>query len=109
VTNSKPLRGQVYRVALGSIGLEPYVIVSNNRRNRLLDSALAMRVTTTDKSHIPTAVPLNSDDPVVGYVLADDIVEIYDGELEAGTCLGSLSPHTILNINTALMQALGIP
>ena len=109
MTSSQPLRGQVYRVALGSIGLKPYVIVSNNRRNRLLDSALAVRVTTTDRSNIPTAVPLNSDDPLVGYALADDIVEIYDDELEAGTYLGALSPQSILNLNTALMQALGIP
>jgi mRNA interferase MazF len=99
----------VYRVAVSSIGLKPYVIVSNNRRNRLLDSVLAVRVTTTDKSNIPTAVPLGSSDPVVGYALADDIVEIFDDELESGSYLGSLSPHTILSLNAALMQALGIP
>lgn len=99
----------MYRVAIGSIGLKPYVIVSNNQRNRLLDSVLAVRVTTSDKSNIPTAVPLGSDDPIVGYALADDIVEIFDDELDSGTYLGSLSPHTILALNTALMQALGIP
>jgi mRNA interferase MazF len=103
------MRGHVYRVAIGAIGLKPYVVVSNNRRNRVLDSVLAVRVTTTDKSNIPTAVPLGSEDPVVGYVLADDIVEIFDDELASGHYLGCLSPHTILSLNTALMQALGIP
>lgn len=103
------MRGQVYRVGLDEIGLKPYVIVSNNQRNRILGSVLAVRVTTTDKSHVPTAVTLRSNDPVVGYVLADDIVQIFDDELESGTYLGCLSPHTILDLNQALMQALGMP
>ena len=109
MSSSKPLRGQVYRVAIGTIGLKSYVIVSNNQRNRLLDSVLAVRVTTTDKSSIPTAVPLGPEDPVVGYILADDIVELFDDELVSGNYLGSLSPSTIIGLNTALMQALGIP
>ncbi len=103
------MRGQVHRAELTSAGPKPYVIVSNNVRNRKLDSVLAVRITTTDKSNIPTAVPLNSSDPLVGFVLADDIVEVFKDELEAGTYLGCLSAKTVTALNTALMQALGIP
>jgi mRNA interferase MazF len=104
------MRGQVYRATLTEkIGPKPYVIVSNNVRNRRLDSVLAVRITTTDKHHIPTAVHLNSSDPLVGFALADDIVEVYKDELESGIYLGSLSPNTLMALNVALTQALGIP
>jgi mRNA interferase MazF len=104
------MRGQVYRVTISEeYGPKPYVVVSNNVRNRKLNSVLAVRVTTTDKAHIPTAVPLQPGDPQVGYALADDIVEIYQEEWEAGTYLGALLPQTILALNTALKQALAIP
>ena len=106
---SPPLRGQIHRVSLTSAGPKPYVIVSNNVRNRKLDSVLAVRVTTTDKAGIPTAVPLTASDPLVGFALADDIVEIFHDELESGTYLGALSASTLLTLNTALMHALGIP
>ncbi|MET9260944.1 type II toxin-antitoxin system PemK/MazF family toxin [Amycolatopsis sp. NPDC004079] len=104
-----PVRGQIYRVDIGEHGPKPYVVVSNNQRNRRLDTVLAVRVTTTDKSKIPTAVPLSGLDPLVGYALADDITEIWKDELEQGTYLGALSPKTVLKLNDALAQALGIP
>jgi len=107
--NSAPMRGQVHRVAITKAGPKPYVIVSNNVRNRKLDSVLAMRITATDKSNIPTAVPLVSADPLVGFALADDIVELFEDELAAGTYLGSLSANTLIALNAALAQALGIP
>ncbi|GAB1508051.1 hypothetical protein JCM33774_00920 [Actinophytocola sp. KF-1] len=104
-----PLRGHVFRVSMSNIGLKPFVVVSNNQRNRALDSVLAARITSTDKSHIPTAVQLTPDDPLVGYVLADDILELWKDELEEGEYLGALAPRTLLSLNTALAQALGIP
>lgn len=103
------MRGQVHRVSLTSAGPKPYAIVSNNVRNRKLDSVLAVRITTTDKTGIPTAVPLVGADPLVGFALADDIVEIFHEELESGTYLGALSGGTLLTLTTALMHALGIP
>lgn len=103
------MRGQIYRLALGDLDPKPYVVVSNNRRNRALDSVLAARVTTTGKAHIPTAVPLAATDPLVGYVLADDIIEIFKDELPGATYLGSLSAQSILSLNVALAQALGLP
>jgi mRNA interferase MazF len=104
-----PMRGQVYRLAITEAGPKPYVIVSNNIRNRQLDSVLAVRVTTTDKSHVLTAVPLGHDDPLTGFALADDIVELFKDEVEESTAMGSLSPSTLMALNTALMQALGLP
>jgi mRNA interferase MazF len=105
----QPMRGQVYRVKLGAQDPKPYVVVSNNMRNRALDSVLAARITTTDKSRIPTAVGLGPDDPQVGYILADDIVEVWKDELETGDHLGCLAPMTLLRLNDALAQALGLP
>jgi len=105
----QPMRGQVYRVKLGRHDPKPYVVVSNNVRNRALDSVLAARITTTDKSRIPTAVSLGSDGPQVGYALADDIVEVWKDELAVGEYLGSLAPMKLLQLNVALGQALGLP
>lgn len=45
-----PLRGQVWFARLDHIDPDmdkPFVIVSNNHRNRLLDEVLGVRVTTT--------------------------------------------------------------
>ncbi|HEX3588799.1 MAG TPA: type II toxin-antitoxin system PemK/MazF family toxin [Pseudonocardiaceae bacterium] len=107
--NPVPMRGHVYRVDLGGVGLKPYVIVSNNVRNRKLNSALGVRITTTDKNAIPTAVRLTNADPLAGFALADDIIEIYEEEIASADYLGSLSPGTIMALDRALAQALGLP
>lgn len=103
------MRGHVYRAQLGELDPKPYVIVSNNLRNRKLDSALAVRVTTTEKPRIPTIVELASDDPLVGSVLADEIVEIFEDEIAGATYMGALCPKTVMALNDALAQALGLP
>jgi hypothetical protein len=46
--SSAPMRGQVHRVSLTSAGPQPYVIVSNNVRNRNLDSVLAVLAPLND-------------------------------------------------------------
>lgn len=75
-----PIRGQIFWVDLGH-GRKPWVVVSNNRRNRNLDTVLAARITTTDKhAALPTWVKLSSDEPLVGHVLTDDIVPLYRDE-----------------------------
>jgi mRNA interferase MazF len=102
--SSPPLRGQVFRVDFGH-GLKPWVVVSNNARNRNLETSLAARITTTGKhAHIPTVVPLSSADSLVGFVLVDDLVQLYRDEL--GTTIGSLAPQTMANISAALRVAL---
>ena len=108
--NPAPLRGQVYRVDIGGdYGRKPYVIVSNNVRNRKLNSVLGVRVTTTDKSGIPTAVRLTQSDPLVGFAVADNITELYDDEIANADLMGALCPSTITSLNYALAQALGLP
>jgi len=55
---NRGLRSQAYRVDLGH-GAKPWVVVSNNARNRNLDTVLAARITTTgERAHVPTVGPL---------------------------------------------------
>lgn len=99
-----PMRGQVFRVDLGH-GLKPWVVVSNNARNRNLETSLAARITTTEKhAHVPTVIPLGSADPLVGYVVVDDIIQLYRDGLS--TPLGALAPTTMQQISAALRIAL---
>lgn len=98
------LRGQVFRVDLGH-GAKPWLIVSNNARNRNLDTVVAVRVTTTGKrANVPTVVPLSSADPLVGYVVVDDLIQLYHDELSVA--LAALSGPTMLAVSTALRIAL---
>jgi mRNA interferase MazF len=86
-------------------GSKPWVVLSNNSRNRNLDTVLAARITTTSKSaHVPTVVPLTSADPLVGFVLVDDIMQLYHDDLTDS--LGTLSPPTMQEISKALRVAL---
>ena len=101
---NRGMRSQTYRVDLGH-GCKPWVILSNNSRNRNLDTVLAARITTTSKNaHVPTVVPLTAADPVVGFVLVDDIVQLYHDELTE--LLGVLSAPTMQEISKALRIAL---
>ena len=99
------LRGQIYWLDLG-YGEKPWVVVSNNSRNRALGSALVARVTTTSKPPLPSIVELDSHDPVVGSVICDDIETIYrEDEPRFG---GAVSPPTLKRINAALLVAFGL-
>lgn len=102
-----PLRGQVYSVDLGH-GRKPWLVVSNNARNRNLDSVLAARITTTRKHQaLPTVIPLTAADPLVGFVLCDDIIQLYRDELTR--MQGALSPLTINAVSDGLRIALALP
>ncbi|MCW2526436.1 MAG: MazF family transcriptional regulator [Pseudonocardiales bacterium] len=102
-----PLRGQVFRVDLG-YGAKPWLVVSNNQRNRHLDTVLAARVTTTGEHiHIPTVIPLSHDDPLAGRVICDDLVQLYrDDDLARAPLLGVLSPATMRAVSLALRVVL---
>src|SRR4051794_33499579 len=98
------LRGQIYRLDLGH-GRKPWVVVSNNRRNRSLETVVAARVTTTSKRvNLPTVVPLSSSDPLVGGVLCDDLVQLYGDELD--DLVGALTPPTMRAVSQGLRVAL---
>ncbi|MGB9222034.1 type II toxin-antitoxin system PemK/MazF family toxin [Mycobacterium sp.] len=100
-----PLRGQVFRCDLG-YGAKPWLIVSNNARNRHTADVLAVRLTTTRRT-LPTWVAMAASDPLSGYANADNIETL--GKDELGDCLGAVSPATMSKINTALTTALGLP
>lgn len=101
-------RGQIFHLEIGKRGPHYYVVISNNVRNRALPTVLALMVTTTDKSHIRSAVQLTHQDSVTGWVVADDIDTLWDDELPA-TSVGALSPATMTKVNNALKIALAIP
>lgn len=61
------------------------------------------------KPGIPTAVPLGSNDPLVGSILADDLAQLFDDELKASRSGGALSPSTTVELNKALAIALALP
>ncbi|MFI6048320.1 type II toxin-antitoxin system PemK/MazF family toxin [Nocardia sp. NPDC051321] len=107
MTNSAPVRGQIYRADVG-YGPKPWLIVSNNRRNRLLSDVLAARITTTNKHAVlPTWVQLSAADPLVGSIVTDDLEQVLRADL--GALLGTISPGTVMALNTALKLALAIP
>lgn len=98
------MRSQAYRVDLGH-GPKPWVILSNNSRNRNLDTVLAARITATIKNaHLPTVVSLTAADPLTGFVLVDDVVQLYHDELTE--LLGAISAPTMQEISRALRIAL---
>jgi mRNA interferase MazF len=98
------LRGQLFWVDLGH-GSKPWLIVSNNARNRNLETVIAARVTTTSKNAaLPTVVPLATVDPLSGYVLADDLVQFYHDELTKSA--GAVTGPTMTAISAALRIAL---
>jgi mRNA interferase MazF len=100
----EPQRGQVYRCDLG-YGLKPWLVVSNNARNRLLSDVIAIRLTTTARE-LPTWVKLSPADPLVGYANADCIEQLAKDEL--GDYLGALSRASMRAVNQALAIALAL-
>jgi len=98
-----PLRGQVFRVDLGH-GAKPWLIVSNNARNRNLETVVAVRVTTSMHANVPTVVQLSPADPLGGYVVVDDLIQLYRDELT--TALGALSTPTMRAVSAAIRIAL---
>lgn len=98
-----PLRGQVFRVDLGH-GAKPWLVVSNNSRNRNLETVIGVRITTTNKhENLPTVVPLSHVDPLVGYVLVDDLIQLYRDELTL--LLGTVSAATMRAVSQAIRIA----
>jgi mRNA interferase MazF len=99
-----PMRGQVFRVDLGH-GPKPWVVISNNQRNRNLETVIAARITASRKrAELPTIVELSSDDPLVGYVLCDDLVQLYREELNQLD--GALSAKTMIRVSDGIRIAL---
>jgi len=104
-TEIVPVRGRVYMADIGA-GRKPWLVVSNNARNRALSDCLAVRLTTSVKPDLPSIVQLSSADPLVGRVLCDDIALLYREDLDEER--GALSPGTMLKVAAGLRIALAL-
>ncbi len=100
-----PVRGRVYMADVGS-GRKPWLVVSNNARNRALSDCLAVRLTTSVKPELPSVVPLGHADPLTGRVLCDDIALLYREDLEEDR--GALTPETMMKVAAGLRAALAL-
>lgn len=97
-------RGVIYAAFLEHVGEEKYyVVVSNNGRNRQLDTALAARITSSPKPPIASIVPIQPGERVHGSVLCDDIEVLYPGEVR--NSLGAFSPSMMRKIDEGLRAA----
>ena len=99
-------RGQVVLATIGLSEPKRLVVVSNNRRNRALQSVLAARLTTSPKPTLPSIVALAHDDPMTGHVCCDDIIEVFDDEIVR--LLGALAPGTMARVGAGLAAALDL-
>jgi mRNA interferase MazF len=102
-----PLRGEVYWVEVPGLGRKPFVVVSNNKRNRNLDDVVAARITTVPHPPLESIVPLREfGSPIAGWVLCDDLTSISKAELAEH--FGALSPHAMMAVTHGLRVALGL-
>lgn len=105
-----PQRGRVYLAPLGAESDAEnkfWLCVSNNERNPRLDEFIAVRLTTTRKSRLPTWVALGSQDtPWAGSVACDDIGPIYRDQVIKDA--GALSTATMRRVENALLIVLGM-
>ncbi|MFE6765317.1 MULTISPECIES: type II toxin-antitoxin system PemK/MazF family toxin [unclassified Streptomyces] len=100
-----PIRGRVYRADLGA-GPKPWLVVSNNARNRALNDVLVVRITTSVKPPLASIVELEAGEPLVGRVLCDDLGPMYRDEIIGD--LGALSNQTMVKVATALRHVLAL-
>lgn len=102
------VRGRVYRARLQGFTEDKFfLVVSNNRRNRNLDSVLAVRFTTSVKPDLPSIVPVPASEALPsGRIVCDDIYELFEDEVKADVC--AMSPGFMVAINEGLQAVLGI-
>lgn len=101
------LRGRVYAAKFSNIKNEKYfVVVSNNQRNAHLPQVLAVRLTTSPKPSIPSIVEIGKGEVFLGRAICDDIVELYEDEIQRD--LGALSPSAMSAVGNGLKAALAL-
>lgn len=100
-----PVRGRVYMADIGS-GRKPWLIVSNNARNRALSDCLAVRITTSVQPDLATIIELDCNDPLVGRVLCDDVALLYRDDLDEDR--GVLSPQTMMKVAAGLRASFAL-
>jgi mRNA interferase MazF len=100
-------RGVIYSVWLEYISEEKlFVVVSNNRRNKALDEALGVRITTSLKPDISSIVVIDPGEPAAGRVLCDDIEIIYPEDVRSTS--GAFSQNMMAKIGVGLRAALDL-
>lgn len=101
-------RGELWAATLPGMSSEKYyVVVSNNRRNQKLGTALVTRITSSvHKPHVGSMVEIPDREPLMGRVLCDEIEWIYPED--ARSKIGAFSPPTMRLIEVGLKAALGI-
>jgi mRNA interferase MazF len=102
-----PIRGQVFMVDVPELGEEkPFLVVSNNARNRNLDTVVCVRVSTSPNrpAHIPSIVPIDDRGAVVGQVLCDDVLTVRRSRLKR--MVGALPARIMTEVNAGLRSAL---
>ena len=101
------MRGRiVWAIIDEAIGRKPYLVVSNNPRNQAMQSFLAIRITTSRKPTIPSVVELRPGEPVVGYVLCDELMMLWQDEVVGD--VGVPSPATMSRVDKGLKHALAL-
>ena len=102
------LRGQIYLALHPDLNEKKYfVVASNNKRNKALDSVLCLRLTTTDKEHVPTCVALPANkEGLVGYIVCDDVYLFYKEELD--TPVTAITDSTMREVESALKLVFSI-
>lgn len=105
---SRLVRGRVYRARpTGFRDDKFFVVVSNNSRNRQLESVLVVRFTTTPKPALRSVVEIPSSEVLGGgRVVCDDIYDLYEDEVRAD--IGALSVPTMAAVEDGLRAALGL-
>lgn len=84
-----------------------FLVVSNNLRNRALESALAVRFTTSPKPTLASIVSLPSGEVLpAGRLVCDDIYELSEDEITAD--MGALTPATMRAVDSGLTSALAL-
>lgn len=110
-----PLRGQVFFLDLGyGYGVHPYVIISENRRNRSTKGDyLAVELTTTPltphREHLRELVELRNSRPITGVAKCGDIHTLEDRDLELYRGQpGQIAAADMQAIDDGLRHALGL-
>lgn len=105
---SRLVRGRIYRARPTGFTTDHYfVVVSNNQRNRSLESVLVVRFTTSTKPSLPSIVEIAATEALPGgRVVCDDIYDLYDDEVKQD--LGALSPVVMKAVGEGLKAALGL-
>ena len=99
-------RGQTLFADIPGVGRKPFVVVSNNSRNRALPSWIGARITSAPRPLITSIVPLAQGDPLRGSVICDDLFVIKREHIHHAA--GALSEGTMRRVDSGLKVALAL-